>query len=529
MTGIRGRAALGLLAVVAMFASLVAAAGARTAVPQSTAKEGGTLTIALAEDPDALDPTLARTFVGRMVFLAICEKLYDLNSKLQIVPQLAAALPKVSADKRTVTIRIKRGIRFNDGTALDASAVKTSLDRHRTLTGSRRASEISPVTSVDVVNKYTVALHLNEPFAPLAAQLADRAGMIMSPTQLTKLGTRFATNPVCVGPFQFSDRVPLDHITVTKSAFYYAKKKVHFNKIVFRIINEPTAAAAALRAHDVDVLDRIGPTVLPSIRSDRSLHVIQATSIGYQGITINIGNKNGLLKLPYSQNVGTALSSNNAIRQAFELAIDRDRLNKVVWQGTVKPGCGPLAPNSPWFPKIGCNIHRDLKKAKSLVARSGIRNPSVRLMIGNDSDQLRLGQFLQSEEEEAGIRVELQPTEFVSSLAKADAGNYDAFAIGWSGRIDPDGNIFQFVATRGAQNDSGYSNPRLDVILNNARHATTRRARMTLYRAAVRIIRSDRPLIYLWHAITRHGVSNKVKGIKVYGDGLIRAEFGSFK
>jgi peptide/nickel transport system substrate-binding protein len=526
MKGFAGRAALGAVAAAAAFAIVVTAAGAGAKTPKI--KNGGTLTIALAEDPDALDPTLARTFVGRMVFLAICEKLYDLNSKLQIVPQLATGLPKVSADKRTVRITVRRGIRFNDGTPLDADAVKTSLDRHRTLTGSRRASEISPVTSVDLVSKYTVALHLNEPFAPLTAQLADRAGMIMSPAQLNKLGTKFATDPVCVGPYRFVDRTPLDHISVAKSQFYYAKSKVHFAKIVFRIINEPTAAAAALRAHDVDVLDRIGSTVLPSIRADKSLHVIQATSIGYQGITINIGNKNGLLKLPY-QNVQTSLAGSRALREAFELAIDRAQLNRVVWQGTVKPGCGPLPRESPWFDRLGCNLHRSLAKAKQLVARSGVRNPTVRLMTGNDSDAARLGQFIQSQEEAAGIHVDLQPTEFVSSLAKADAGNYDAFAIGWSGRIDPDGNIYQFVATKGAQNDSGYSNPRLDVILNNARHAKGAKARKTLYRAAVRMIRNERPLIYLWHPVNRHGVSNKVTGIKVYGDGLIRAEFGAFK
>ena len=525
MNSSRRRVALAMLAAAAIFAMAVTAADARRS---HHAKNGGTLTIALAEDPDALDPTLARTFVGRMVFLAMCEKLYDLNGKLQIVPQLAAGMPRLSADKQTVTIRIRRGVRFNDGTPLNAQAVKISLDRHRTLTGSRRASELSPVTAVDAVGSDTVRLRLNEPFAPLTAQLADRAGMIMSPAQLDKLGTRFATDPVCVGPFQFQDRVPLDHITVKKSSFYYARNKVHLDRIVFRIINEPTAGAAALRARDVEVLDRIGSTVLPSIRSNKSLHVIRATSIGYQGITINIGNKNGLLRLPY-QNVGTHIAAKKSIRQAFELAIDRAQLNRVVWQGTVKPGCGPVAPSSPFFDKLACNLHRDLKKAKRLVAQSGIRNPTVKLMLGNDSDALRLGQFIQSQEEEAGIRVQLQPTEFVSSLAKADGGQYEAFAIGWSGRIDPDGNIYQFVATKGSQNDSGYSNPRLDVILNNARHAKSLKARRTLYRAAIRIIRNDRPLIYLWHAVTRHGVSNQVTGVKVFGDGLIRAQFAQFK
>src|SRR4030095_7716373 len=195
----RARSALAVLGVVAI-GLLATRAGGSLAAEK---KAGGTLTIGLAEDPDALDPTLARTFVGRMVFLHMCEKLYDLNAKLEIVPQLAAAMPALSGDKKRMTIKIRRGIRFNDGTPLNAQAVKVSLDRHRTLTGSARASEISPVTSVNVVNNYTLRLHLNARYSPRTAQLADRAGMIMSPKQLDALGTRFASSPVCVGAFKF--------------------------------------------------------------------------------------------------------------------------------------------------------------------------------------------------------------------------------------------------------------------------------------------------------------------------------------
>jgi peptide/nickel transport system substrate-binding protein len=524
MRGFAGRVALGVVTAAAAFAVVVAGAGAGAKSPQI--RNGGTLTVALAEEPDALDPTLARTFVGRIVFLSICEKLYDLNSRLQIVPQLAAGMPRVSKDKLTVTIRIRTGIKFNDGAPLDANAVKTSLDRHRTLTASRRASELSPVTSVDVVNKNTVALHLNEPYAPLTAQLADRAGMIMSPAQLDKLGTKFATNPVCVGPYQFSDRVPLDHITVTKSQFYYAKSKVHFDKIVFKTVNQPAAAAQALHAHDVDVVDRIGATELSSIRKDSSLKIAKATSIGYQGITVNIGS-HGLGKLPYA-NTGTAIARSSALREAFEDAIDRSLLNKVVFQGLVSPGCGPIAPASPWFDRLACNVHRNLKRAKQLVAKSGISNPTVKLMTANDTDALRLGQFIQSEEKDAGINVDLQPTEFATSLNKEDAGNFEAFVVGWSGRVDPDGNIYQFNATKGSLNDSGYSNSRVDLILNNARHAQGKKARLTLYRAGIKILRKDRPIIYLYHPVNYDGVVNNVTGVHVYGDGLARVEFAAF-
>src|SRR5690242_15933241 len=152
------RFALGLATLVALVGAALTAS-ARSASPPPAFKTGGTLTIALDSDPDALDPTLARTFVGRMVFADMCEKLYDLNSKLQIVPQLAAALPQISADHTTVTIKLRTGITFNDGTPFNAAAVKESLDRDKTMKGSARASEISPVTSVDAPNATTVVIH----------------------------------------------------------------------------------------------------------------------------------------------------------------------------------------------------------------------------------------------------------------------------------------------------------------------------------------------------------------------------------
>ena len=204
MTALRARSALLAMAVGAV--SLTAVAAATSASPPPALKNGGTLTIGLAEDPDALDPTLARTFVGRMVFMHMCEKLYDIDSHLNIVPQLAASMPKFSTNKRTVTIKLRTGLKFNDGTTLDAAAVKTSLDRHKTLARSARASELSPVTSVDTQGNSTVILHLANRYAPITAQLADRSGMVMSPKALNDLGAKFASNPVCVGPFMFKDR-----------------------------------------------------------------------------------------------------------------------------------------------------------------------------------------------------------------------------------------------------------------------------------------------------------------------------------
>jgi len=502
-------------------------AGARGHV--STIKNGGTLTIGLAEDPDALDPTLARTFVGRIIFLHMCEKLYDLSPQLTIVPQLAASMPQVSKDKLTYTIRLRPGVKFNDGTAFDAAAVKTSLDRHRTLPKSSRASELSPVESVDVAGPLTVVIHLKTPFSPLVAQLADRAGMILSSKQLAAGGS-FATSPVCVGPFAFKDRTAGDHITLVKSNDYYNKAKVHLSQITFRILTDPNARTQNLRSGDIQVVDRVQSTDVPTLRADKSVTVIKTPTIGYQGITINIGNKNGLLK-GYS-NVGTPLARSQYLRTAFDLALDRKTINNVVFNGLNQPDCYPISPVSPWYVTtkgLACNLRANVATARKLVKASGIPTPiKVSLTIGTDPVAARLGQVIQAMEAKAGFDVTLKPTEFVASLNKADAGDFDAFAIGWSGRVDPDGNIYGFVSTPGTLNDSGFSSSRLDYLLNLARRSTLEKSRRILYSEAMKVIHRQRPLIYLYHPVNYYGVAKNVTGVQVYGDGLIRAQFAGY-
>jgi peptide/nickel transport system substrate-binding protein len=521
---ISGRAALAVAATAALFVVAVEAAGAGG---NAHAKNGGTLTVGLADEPDALDPTLARTFSGRMVFTTFCEKLYDINKNLQIIPQLAASLPKISADKKTVTIKLRKGIKFNDGTPFNAQAVKAAIDRHKTLARSARASELTPVDSVDAVGSSTVVFHLNTPFAPLTSLLADRSGMIPSPTAVNK--GNFAAHPVCVGAFDFVSRQAGDRITFKKSTQDYDKKKVHLAGIVFRIITQPSAMTAALRAGDIDVADRLQSSDLPSLRNVKSLRLVKATTIGYQGLTLNIGNKNGLRR-PYA-NVGTPLAAHPGLRQAFELSLDRKAIARLIFNNTVTPGCGPISPVlKAWYDsKLKCSA-RNITRAKALVKASGAKTPiTVHLMIGTDTVAARLGALIQNEAQPAGFNVVLQPTEFTTSLNKADAGDFDMFAIGFSGRVDPDGTVYGFVHTGGSLNDSGYSNALVDRLMDQARSARTPKARRTLYNAAFKIIAKDRPLIYLWYPNDYTGVLNKVSGISVYGDGLIRAAFAQFK
>src|SRR5581483_10692043 len=143
----------------ALLFSLNAAAQAQT-----------TLRIGLAEDPDILDPTMARTYVGRIVFSAFCDKLFDIDEKLNIVPQLALS-HETSADGKELTIKLRPGVKFHDGEAFDAEAAKFSLERHMSFPGSFRKPELATVDHVDVIDPLTIKLVLKQPFSPLVAQL----------------------------------------------------------------------------------------------------------------------------------------------------------------------------------------------------------------------------------------------------------------------------------------------------------------------------------------------------------------------
>jgi peptide/nickel transport system substrate-binding protein len=123
----------------------------RSRSPAGLRAQAQTLRIGLAEDPDALDPSLARTFVGRLVFAGLCDKLFDIDEKLNIVPQLATGY-EWSADGKALTIKLRQGVTFHDGEKMDAAAVKYSIERHKTIPGSNRRGELAPVSSVDVVD-----------------------------------------------------------------------------------------------------------------------------------------------------------------------------------------------------------------------------------------------------------------------------------------------------------------------------------------------------------------------------------------
>jgi peptide/nickel transport system substrate-binding protein len=497
------------LAVLAGTCSLVVLSSA-PAERSAYGRYGGALTVGITYgEADALDPTTSRTVSANLVYDAICRGLYRVNAKFELEPDLATAMPSISADKLTYTVPIRKGVVFNDGTPFNAQAVVTTIERDQMLPGSAQASNLSYIDGVTAPDPYTVVFHLKSRFAPLPYVIGVP---IMSPTQLQKLGANFSSDPICVGPYMYDNRVAGDSVTVIKSPYYYNKYAVHFDKIVWKYFSDVAAAAAALEAGDIQVLPGIDPSELASIEHDPGLRVISHDDLSRFWIRINIGNKNGLAILPY-QNVGTPLASSPKLRQAFEEAIDRTAFNKVVLGGLQRPDCTfiPYADTAWYRPTDVLCTPYDPKDAKKLVAASGSSSPTVHLMTLSLTNYLLAAQFVQASEAAIGIKVVIDATDLATALGRLVSGDYDAYLGATTAGLDPGPNFLTFYTAGGSNNYMGYTNPRLELIIANSFKATTPEARQTLYKVAQQIIMSDRPDIVLAHGVTYAGRAANVE------------------
>ena len=473
-----------------------------------------TLRIGLAEDPDALDPTRARTFVGRIVFAGLCDKLFDLDEKLRIVPQLATGY-QWSSDNKSLEVKLRPGVTFHDGEKMDAAAVKYNLERHKNMKGSSRRGELAVVSSVDAVDPLTVRINLAAPFAPLLAVLTDRSGMMVSPKAAEALGEKFATSPVCSGPFKFVERVAQDRIVLERFPEYWDKGRVHFDRIVYQPIPDATVRLANLRSGQLDFIERVAPADIPQIRNDSRFRVAKIVEIGYQGITINLEKSEVGKKSPLRD---------PRVREAFELSLDRDAIVKVVMEGEALAGNQWVAPTNLFYGKSARMPKRDVQRARQLLKQAGQPNPSFTLMTPTTSDAQRIAQVVQAMAKEAGFDIKIHSTEFATSLNMADKGQFEAFVVGWSGRADPDGNLHTMLSCKGPTNYAGYCKQEVETLINESRTSLDSESRAATYDKIAQHVQKDRPIIYLYHRHWLWAHTNKLSGLRTVPDGMVRVQ-----
>ncbi len=467
-----------------------------------------TLNVGLDADPPNLDPALSSAFVDRQVQNQIYDKLVDINPKLKIIPMLATAW-KVSDLGTTYTFTLRPNIKFHDGTPFDANVVKFNLERYMTLDTSRRKGELASIKEIKVLSPTSIQLNLKFPFAPLLAVLSDRSGMMVSPAAVAKFGKDFTNNPVGTGPFKFVERRRQDRIILENTNTYWdTANRPNFDKLVYRPFPDGDVRAANLLSGAIQVMTPIDPKDLKAIAENTRTELASIAGLGFQGIPLNT------TKPPFN---------NKALRQAFAATLDREAIDRVVFQGSVTPAVTPFPPGSPAYTKFFQVNPPNLELAKKKLAEGNQPNGfSFTMLIATGTVNAQLAQLYQAFAKTANIDMKIEQIEFGTLLARADKKDFDALALGWSGRPDPDGNIFDFFVTGGVSNYSGYSNPRVDKLLQLARQTRDIVIRRDIYEDALENIVSDASYPITYFQKVNIGKLKTVDNLPLNPDGIMR-------
>jgi peptide/nickel transport system substrate-binding protein len=494
-------------------AAPAAAAQPTRASAAGSPQRGGTLRVGLFLDAATLDPHLSGSKVDRQIYHNLFDPLVILDEKLEIKPNLAESWQ--TPDPKTLVFKLRSGVKFHDGTDLNAEAVKVNFDRMATEPKSVRKGEVANIASTDVVDPLTVRLNLKQPDSSLLASLTDRAGMMISPTAMSKLGPDLERNPVGAGagPFQFVEWVKDDHILLKRNESYWSKDASsgpYLDQIRYRSIPDDTVKLQSLQAGEIDVMDYLAPRNVGLAKGDSSLVVIDVPS---------------LAAFWYMLNTTRPPFDNKALRQATMYGIDNEAIVKGVWLGVGAASNGPISPSSWAYDDTIKPIKRDVAKAKAKLIEGG-KPEGFTFSFNTDNTPIAIqeAEVVKAQLAEVGITMDVNVVDGARLLAEGNGKTFQASSYAWSGRPDPDGNAYQFFHTAPGTslNWSGFSNAQADQLLEQTRQVADHNERKALYSKLIEILREEAPVVFVTHPIEPKALSPKVQGYPAVPDGMMR-------
>jgi peptide/nickel transport system substrate-binding protein len=465
---------------------------------------GGTLLVAMDQNPKDFDPMVAGDVYSDAVVSNVVEGLYDYDENLKPVPWLAESVDL--PDNLTYVFHMRKGIKFQDGTEMDADAVKFSVDRVRTNPKSTGYSDGKPIADTIVVDKYTFKLTLSEPYAPLPSRLTGRLGGIVSPAAVKAMGDDgFNQHPVGTGPFKFGEFKNDSYVRVERFDGYWrqgadGKSLPYLDRIEWRVITEPAARLTALQAGDVHI-SSIRDQDAPIVKKDASLNYAQQAGRSFSGVMLTID------KPPFD---------NKALRQAFQFAVDRKEIVSAVYEGNREVANGMIPPVLSWAIDPGYQPYTyDPAKAKAKLVEGGKPNGfefTIWAAAGNSITQ-QLMELMQAQLAKVGIKMNIELADFNGVVVpKWKSRESNAYSIGISGGVDPD----QFVASTFQAGDAfnffPYDNSLVNDLIKQGRVIPDIETRAGIYKKMVPLIMEDSPYIFLTYGIDRYVGNKKVQG-----------------
>jgi len=472
-------------------------------------KNGGTLKVALTADPRTFDPHLAGSLQGRATTQSIHDTLLEIDVKGRLAPGLVESWEW--KDNRTIILTTRTGVKFHDGTDFDAEAVRYNLERIRNKdTGSIRGGEISALDTVEVLNSNTVRLRLKQPFAAFLFPLVDVAGCVASPAAVERWGKEYGQHPAGTGPFKVVEYRKDAHSILERNSHYWQSDKPHLDQLILRPVPVDSTRLAELRSGGVQFAEGLPLQDITRLREANEIVVSEKVGFRWEWFGFNVREE-------YA-------GRSQKLRQAFQWAIDREALHHAAYFGTGSIGYDGILPGTPFHDPNYKPYERNLDKAKRLMDESGL-DGSIELIgpVTPDPVKQRASQIFLANAAEIGVTVKTENIEGGGYWAAMRKGTMQLVLEGWWGyRPDPDQYLYVMLHSTGKQaKRMGYSNPKMDELMDKQRSVTDLGKRRKLFREISSLMNEDAVYVPYHYSSDFKGHLPTVKGFVHAQDSII--------
>jgi ABC-type transport system substrate-binding protein len=486
------------------------------ATPQSTAETGGTVadvdfTVVDGPEPNSLDPCVGTAY--QYAVNAIFNRLVVWNAQMNVEPSLATAW-SVSDDHKSWTFKLRENVKFHDGTPFNSAAVKATIDHILNPdTKSNRRANFTLIKEVQTPDDLT-AVFVTDPVTPdFPFLMADGSANIISPTALEKLGaTAFGRQPVGTGPFKFQEWVPNDHISATINDDYWGPKPL-VKRFVYKPVPDAATRVIVLKAGQADIVFGLPAADVPGLRKETNIKVIDSPSITITEMQLK------QTKPPFSD---------KRVRQAVNIAVDKDAIIKSVMGGFARPLLTPDCPGL-WGAFEFDPLPYDPDKAKQLLADAGYANGfdvTISYTSGRWPGDDQVVQAVQGYWSQVGIKATIKKGDqatFIADLTKDPAENPLLVVMPQRTSYYSDYQLYRLyqseAANANAAQRSGYNNPEVDKLLAAERNEFDPEKRLPIFKEVQQLIWDDTPFLYLFNSVNLYGQATNVSGFTVLPSG----------
>jgi len=459
----------------------------------------GQIIAGLSERMLTLDPANHYSISSTSVLRHVYDPLLDVTNDDKFVPALAESWKAVNNTTWRFTLR--RGVRFHDGTPFTADSVLFTLKRVRDNTKLIKSFVYQDIEEVRKDDDYTVTVTTKRPFGSLPAHLT-MLGML--PPGAAGNEDAFFGKPVGTGPFRFVSWTHGDHVDLEANAPYWKPSLPKVEKLTVRFIPELSTRAAALRAGEIHVIDRVWPDMVQTLKTTPGIKVLDTPAVEAQRWHFQLAREAG---------------KDPRVRHAVSLAIDRNTIIKELLLGYARPVVSPIPPGLIGHTNLGQKPY-DPDKARAILKQAGYQNLTLDFVLMKDlyPKQLEIAQAVAAMLSDVGIKVNIRNLEIATAREQRTAGNYDLFFSGWAHMPhDPDWYFGQWFTKAGAEKLTRFSDPRVEQLIAEGR-VPDPRMRQQKYEEIEKILWEEEPEIWPYYSVAIYAISDKLRNFEARRD-----------